>query len=97
MFPTNLREVSRNRRPLELEQCSQPLGLHSAYWNFGVLLVVHAQLEAALEPRDHFLDAVDKEPGIPDAVPDRLRAFVRNVTGLTLSRPAYLLPGSVSL
>ena len=43
----------------ESEQFPQPLGLSSADWNLSLLLVVHAQLVRALEPRDDFANAVD--------------------------------------
>jgi len=33
--------------------------LHAADRDFGVLLIVHAELIARFEPRHHFLDAVD--------------------------------------
>jgi hypothetical protein len=41
------------------EQFSQPLGLSPADWNLSLLLVIHAQLVRALEPRNNFTDAVD--------------------------------------
>ena len=43
----------------ESEQFPQSLRLSPADWNLGLLLVVHAQLVRALEPRDDFADAVD--------------------------------------
>ena len=42
----------------ESEQLPQPFGLSPADWNLGLLLVVHAQLVRALEPRDDFSDSV---------------------------------------
>ena len=44
---------------LQIEQFPQPLGLRAAHRNLGLLLVVHAQLVAGLEPRHHFADVVD--------------------------------------
>lgn len=43
---------------LEPEQLPQPFGLSPADWNLGLLLVIHAQLVRALEPRDDFSNAV---------------------------------------
>ena len=43
----------------ESEQFPQSLRLSPADWNLSLLLVVHAQLVRALEPRDDFADAVD--------------------------------------
>ena len=42
----------------ESEQLPQPFGLSPADWNLGLLLVVHAQLVRALEPRNDFSDSV---------------------------------------
>src|ERR1700728_1553791 len=36
---------------LQLKQRPESLGLHAAHRNFSLLLVIHAQLEAGLEPR----------------------------------------------
>ncbi len=44
---------------LEPKQLSETLGLGAAYGDFALLFVVHAELVAALEPRNHFFDAVD--------------------------------------
>ena len=44
---------------LQIKKFAQPLGLRPAHGNFTLLLVVHAQLVAALEPGNHFLDAID--------------------------------------
>ena len=41
------------------EQFAQSLGLCPADGNFGLLLVVHAQLIRALEPRHDLFNAVD--------------------------------------
>jgi hypothetical protein len=43
----------------EPKQFPQPLGLGPADRDLGLLLVVHPQLVRALEPRDHFANAVD--------------------------------------
>src|SRR5579871_6092314 len=45
--------------PLQLEQFAEAARLDAAYRYLGVLLVVHAELVARLEPRHHFLDPVD--------------------------------------
>ena len=50
---------SRSESRSEPEQFPQPLRLSPADWNLGLLLIVHAQLVRALEPRDDFADAVD--------------------------------------
>src|ERR1700730_13790798 len=42
----------------ESEQLPQPFSLSPADWNLSLLLVIHAQLVRALEPRDDFSDAV---------------------------------------
>jgi hypothetical protein len=47
------------RTSSEPEQFTQPPGLSPADWNLSLLLIVHAQLIRALEPRDDFADAVD--------------------------------------
>src|SRR5579864_2264595 len=39
------------RLALQLQQRPQPLGLYPAHRNLGLLLIVHPQLEARLEPR----------------------------------------------
>ena len=44
---------------LQPEQFPQSLGLCTADWNLSLLLVIHAQLVRALEPRDNFANAVD--------------------------------------
>ena len=44
---------------LESEKFAQPFGLSTADWNLCLLLVIHAQLVRALEPRNDFADAVD--------------------------------------
>jgi hypothetical protein len=56
-----VKDVSRNAwvRNSEPEQLSQPLGLSAADWNFALLLIVHAQLVRALEPRHHFPNSID--------------------------------------
>src|SRR5450755_4686118 len=43
---------------LESEQLAQSFGLSPADWNLSLLLVIHAQLVRALEPRDNFADSV---------------------------------------
>src|SRR6266567_7954428 len=47
------------RESSESEQFPQSLGLGPADWNLGLLLVIHAQLVRALEPRNNFADAID--------------------------------------
>src|SRR6266581_502913 len=47
------------RESSESEQFPQSLGLGAADWNLGLLLVIHAQLIRALEPRNNFADAID--------------------------------------
>ena len=47
------------KKTSETEQFPQTLGLSPAYWNLGLLLVVHAQLVRAFEPGDNLTDAVD--------------------------------------
>ena len=42
----------------ESEQLPQSFGLSPADWNLSLLLVVHAQLVRALEPRNDFPDSV---------------------------------------
>src|SRR5258706_1262065 len=44
---------------LQSKQLTQALGLGTGDGDLRLLLVVHAQLVAALEPRDDFLDAID--------------------------------------
>ncbi len=44
---------------LETEQLTQSLGLRAADRDFGLLLVVHAQLVGALEPGNDFPNPVD--------------------------------------
>src|ERR1700743_3292723 len=46
-------------RELKLEKLPQPTRLRSAHRNLRLLLVIHAQLIAALEPRHNFLDVID--------------------------------------
>jgi hypothetical protein len=43
----------------ESEQFAQSLRLSPADWYLGLLLIVHAQLVRALEPRNNFADSVD--------------------------------------
>src|ERR1039457_4037516 len=74
---TKPRRSTASNRLLKLEQRPQPLGLHPAHRYLGVLAVVHAQLEAALEPRDHFLDPVDVHQERPVYAPEDLRVQVR--------------------
>src|SRR5579862_1832964 len=52
----NLRQFADQNS--ESEQLPQPFGLSPADWNLSLLLVVHAQLVRALEPRNDFSDAV---------------------------------------
>src|SRR5260370_5400958 len=47
------------RESSESEKFPQSLGLRPADWNLGLLLVIHAQLVRALEPRNNFADALD--------------------------------------
>src|ERR1700742_4678822 len=46
-------------RELKLEKLPQPTRLRSAHRNLRLLLIIHAQLIAALEPRHNFLDVID--------------------------------------
>src|SRR6266700_3689954 len=48
-----------SRESSESEQFPQSLRLSPADWNLGLLLVIHAQLVRALEPRNNFADAID--------------------------------------
>ncbi len=43
----------------EFEQGPEAFGLYAAHRDLGLLLIVHAELETRLEPRDHFPDAMD--------------------------------------
>jgi hypothetical protein len=43
----------------EPEEFPQPLGLCAADWYLGLLLIIHAQLIRALEPRNNLADAID--------------------------------------
>ena len=52
-------ELPAPRKRSQLEQFAQAAGLDAADRDFGVLLVVHAELVAGLEPRHHFFDPVD--------------------------------------
>src|ERR1017187_5184009 len=47
------------RRSSQPEQIAQPPRLRPAHRNLRLFPVVHADLVAALEPRNHFLDPVD--------------------------------------
>src|SRR5215218_9396853 len=46
-------------RTLQPQESAKPFGLHAAYRDFGLFLVIHANLVARFEPRDHFTDSVD--------------------------------------
>ena len=53
---------------LEAEEGAEAFGLDAGDGDFGALFVVHAELEAGLEPGDDFADAVDvHQPGTVDA------------------------------
>ena len=55
----------------ESEQLPQALRLSPADWNLCLLLVVHAQLVRALEPRHYFTDAVDVHQVRPVRPPEK--------------------------
>ena len=57
----------------ESKQFPQPPGLSPADWNLGLLLVVHAQLVRALEPRNDFADAVDVHQVRTVRPPEKIR------------------------
>jgi hypothetical protein len=44
---------------LESKEFAKALCLRPAHGNFGVLLVIEAKLVGALEPGDHFFNAID--------------------------------------
>lgn len=44
---------------LQAEQLAQPFRLSAADWNLALLLIIHAQLVRALEPRHDFANAID--------------------------------------
>ena len=58
---------------LETEEFAQSLGLGAADRNFSLLLVIHAQLIGALEPRHNFLDAVDVHQVGAVGAPEKIR------------------------
>lgn len=47
------------RRMLEVEKFAETAGLGAAHGDFGLFLVIHAQLVGAFEPGDDFADVVD--------------------------------------
>src|SRR5215813_5124380 len=49
---------NRSEGGLQLEELAQPLGLLAAYRDFGVLLVVHFEHVARLEPGNDFFDVM---------------------------------------
>ena len=51
--------ASRAGTPLQPEQLAQAFGLGAANRNFGLFLVVHAELVRALKPGNDFLDPID--------------------------------------
>ena len=54
------------------EKFSEAFGLSAADGNFGLFLIVHAQLVGTLEPGDDFLDAINihqvRTMGAPEEV-----------------------------
>jgi hypothetical protein len=44
---------------LEVEEFAEAAGLGAANGDFGLFLVIHAQLVGTLEPGDYFADVVD--------------------------------------
>src|SRR5258706_7868908 len=59
MVKTESKAKTVDNPSLQSKQFAQALGLRAGDGNLRLLLVVHAQLVAALEPRHHFLDAID--------------------------------------
>jgi len=57
--PSNYSAFDYGKRSSEPEQLPQPFGLSAADRNLGLLLIVHAELIRALEPRNDLADAVD--------------------------------------
>jgi hypothetical protein len=51
-------ESASRKEGLQSEQLPQSPGLSAADWNLSLLLVIHAQLVGALEPRDDLADPV---------------------------------------
>ena len=79
---TELADHSRN-------SSLSPPRLRAAYRHLGLLLVIHPQLVAALEPRHHFLDVVDVHHERPVRAPEEAR--VQEFQQL-LERPELRLP-----
>ena len=77
---------------LQIEQLPQPLGLRAAYGNLGLLLVVHAQLVAGLEPRHHFADVVDVDHKAAMGAPEerRVKQFEQLFKRAALGVPSKL-------
>ncbi len=57
-FETRPQPAPNKTQVLKAEQLPQPLGLRPADWNLALLLIVHAQLVRALEPRHNLPDPV---------------------------------------
>src|SRR5580658_2406011 len=58
-LPPRVAAPHRGGMRLQLQERAKTFGLHTAYGNLGLLLVVHAELEAGFEPWNHFLDSVN--------------------------------------
>jgi len=56
---SNYSACDYGKRCSEPEQLAQPLGLSAADRDLGLLLIVHAELIRALEPRNDLADAVN--------------------------------------
>src|SRR4051794_652505 len=61
----------------KFEKFPQPPRLHAAHGNFGVLLIVHSELVARLEPRHHFFNAVDVHQERAMHAPEHLAIQIR--------------------
>jgi hypothetical protein len=77
------------RNALQIEQLAQATGLRAANGNLGLLLVVHAQLVAGLEPRHDLADVVDVDHEAPMGAPEkcRVKEFEQFLQGAALGVP----------